>query len=260
MNTSKFLIAGLTIATLAAAPVLLARDTEAQIKAREALQQKMNELNAQPDTASPAAKPKSAKPAPAPAVVPKPASAKPVAQPTPVLAEPAPAPAAKPASVAAPVKPVAQPTPAPAPVPAPAPKPVVAKQTQSSKAEFSEVPGPSSLGNIRIGQATAAPTAPAQPGTPVVVNPAPPTQASSTQPVFSEPPPASPGHPEPPNVVTTSSAKAPGAGGYQPLAAPASPLSASKEAQLADLLSKYRADLITPAQYHQERAKIMGAP
>jgi hypothetical protein len=43
------------------------------------------------------------------------------------------------------------------------------------------------------------------------------------------------------------------------LIAPAFPFNASKEAQLADLLSKYRADLITPEQYHAERAKIVAA-
>ena len=232
MNTSKVLFAGLTIATLSTAPALFADDTEEQIKAREALQQKLNELNTQsgaaPAKPAPAKpKPAPAKPAPAkspaPAVVPKPAPAKPVAQPT-----HAPAPAPKPSPVAAPAKQVVQPAPTPAPAPVSAP--VVTKQTRSSNAEFSEVPSPSNLGNLRIGQANAAPTAPAKPGVPVGVSPA------ATQPA------------------------SPKAGRYHPLVAPASPLSASKEAQLADLLSRYRADLITPEQYHTERAKIIAAP
>jgi len=47
---------------------------------------------------------------------------------------------------------------------------------------------------------------------------------------------------------------------FPPMAAPSSPLSASKEARLAELLRQYKADEITPAQYHAERAKIIAEP
>jgi preprotein translocase subunit SecD len=50
------------------------------------------------------------------------------------------------------------------------------------------------------------------------------------------------------------------AGDFPPMAAPASPLPASKEARLAELLRRYKADEITPAQYHAERAKILAGP
>jgi hypothetical protein len=41
---------------------------------------------------------------------------------------------------------------------------------------------------------------------------------------------------------------------------PALPISADKQKRLADLLARYQADEITPAQYHQERAKILAEP
>jgi hypothetical protein len=44
---------------------------------------------------------------------------------------------------------------------------------------------------------------------------------------------------------------------FPPLDGPGSPLSAEKQQQLNELLQKYRADQITPEQYHAERAKIL---
>jgi hypothetical protein len=67
-------------------------------------------------------------------------------------------------------------------------------------------------------------------------------------------------------AVAASSAQAPTAdrkpkprlaSSFQPLPAPALPISNDKQQRLKDLLSKYRADEITPEQYHQERAKIL---
>jgi len=259
MNTSKFLLTGLAVATLSTAPTVFADDTEAQIKAREALEQKMKELNTQPATKTPAPASTTAKPAPAPVTKPAPAPT-PVAKPAPAPAPapvtqstPAPAPAPKPAPVAAPAKPV--------PAPVVAPVAVETKKKSSGKEPiFSEVPGPSTAGNVRTTQLEAAP-APVTP--PVVAAPATPAQPAvvAAPAVVNQPAPApAPTQPEAPKVVTKSSAKAPKTGGYQPLVAPASPLNASKEAQLADLLSKYRADQITPEQYHAARAKIIGAP
>jgi len=43
----------------------------------------------------------------------------------------------------------------------------------------------------------------------------------------------------------------------QPLVAPASPIPAGKEQRLAELLSKYKADQITPHEYHRQRASIL---
>jgi len=48
--------------------------------------------------------------------------------------------------------------------------------------------------------------------------------------------------------------------GMKPMTAPASPLSASKEERLAALLTKYKADQISPEEYHQQRAAILAEP
>ncbi len=46
----------------------------------------------------------------------------------------------------------------------------------------------------------------------------------------------------------------------QPLEAPPLPISAEKEQRLQELLTKYKADQITPDQYQKERAKILAEP
>lgn len=46
----------------------------------------------------------------------------------------------------------------------------------------------------------------------------------------------------------------------KPLEGPASPLPASKEAQLAELLQLYKAEKVTPQEYHTQRAKILSGP
>jgi hypothetical protein len=48
--------------------------------------------------------------------------------------------------------------------------------------------------------------------------------------------------------------------GLQPLAAPALPITATKEAQLEALLAKYKADQITPEEYHKQREAILAQP
>jgi hypothetical protein len=44
------------------------------------------------------------------------------------------------------------------------------------------------------------------------------------------------------------------------LEAPPSSLSASKETRLAELLQRYKADQITPQEYHTQRAAILAEP
>jgi hypothetical protein len=46
----------------------------------------------------------------------------------------------------------------------------------------------------------------------------------------------------------------------KPLEGPASPLPATKQAALAELLKRYMADQITPREYQTERAKILSEP
>jgi hypothetical protein len=48
--------------------------------------------------------------------------------------------------------------------------------------------------------------------------------------------------------------------GFAPLQGPASGLSAAKDQRLADLLHQYKADLVTPEEYHAQRAKILAEP
>jgi len=47
---------------------------------------------------------------------------------------------------------------------------------------------------------------------------------------------------------------------FQTLQGPPLPISADKQSKLADLLRKYQADLVTPSQYHEARAKILAEP
>jgi hypothetical protein len=47
---------------------------------------------------------------------------------------------------------------------------------------------------------------------------------------------------------------------FAPIQAPSSPLSSAQQAKLADLLARYKADLITAQDYHVQRAAILAAP
>ena len=60
--------------------------------------------------------------------------------------------------------------------------------------------------------------------------------------------------------MPTVSGKQPAPLSLPPLSGPASSLSAAKQQKLDALLQQYRADQITPEQYHEERAKILAAP
>ena len=61
-------------------------------------------------------------------------------------------------------------------------------------------------------------------------------------------------------TTATGMTAATAAAGYKPIAVPASPLTGTKEARLAALLQQYKADLITPEQYHTQRAAIIAEP
>jgi cell wall-associated NlpC family hydrolase len=47
---------------------------------------------------------------------------------------------------------------------------------------------------------------------------------------------------------------------FRPIEAPPLPISAEKQQALSDLLAKYKADEVTPEQYHEQRAKILAGP
>jgi hypothetical protein len=98
--------------------------------------------------------------------------------------------------------------------------------------------------------------------TPDVITPAPapqkPVATTSSAPASVPPAHNSNTHPKPPphKPPAVNPAPAP-AMSVQP---PALPISADKQQRLEALLQKYRADQITPEQYHAERAKILAEP
>jgi hypothetical protein len=172
-------------------------DPETIAKAREALRQKMNELEKQSTTAAQPL-PAVAPPAPAPAPVVQ-------SQPAAVQAAPAPAPAAQPASQPAIV------------APTPASPETLAKAQAAMEQKMREL---QALPSVAAGGAAAAPAL--QSGRPAKRN-----QTLQQFPPLKGPPPA---------------------------------VAADKEQRLQELLRKYKADQITPEQYHLQRAKILAEP
>jgi hypothetical protein len=250
-------------------------DSEAIAKAREALRQKMNELNTQPEQAVPqsvvVAPPASRKPAqaamPAPAARPVPPAqlSQPVAQPAPVqtTAKPvlvAPPPvdseaiakarealrqkmneldmqpaAAQPAAVVAAPALVVQPQPVAA-QPAPAVAPAIQPPAMPALAE----PAPASAESIAKAR-----TAVEQQMKQLETRP-PVAAGSATAPTT-----LAPTKPTKRNQILQS---------FPPLQSPPPAIGADKEQRLQELLRKYKADQITPEQYHQDRAKILAEP
>lgn len=228
MQTTKFYVVLTVLAVLAGAQsTVAAPDTEAEAKMREALRRQMEQLNSA--TATPAPAPPQAQPAPA-----KPAATRPpTTQVVPVPRQPDPAPAAQPTTTAKPVK-------------------------SSSKTVFSEVPETNDDKEAaRLRDALRQQLAVEQPtSTPVVVKPVKPTPTQ----------PAAPAAPEKSVATTTPAAKPatvtpPVATTPPPTTIPTAkvtaPLAGSKEERLAELLRRYRADAITPLEYHTQRAKIL---
>jgi hypothetical protein len=166
-----------------------------------------------------------------PAVIVTPAEVK-VETPAPVVVAPAAAPA--------PSEPVVQPVPAPVVVAAP-----VADTEAQAKARAALLQ--------KISEAGAPPAAmpPMTPMTPEKIAVEKTETPVSTAPVVA--PVAAPMVMEPkPAVVAEPMVK--------PIETPALPIAATKEERLQALLDKYKADQITPAEYHTERAKIIGEP
>ena len=269
MQTTKFLfVIGLVATLVAFALTSGARDTEAQIKAREALRQKMSELDTPSATVPPPAAPA---PPPAPAAPAKPA--------------PPTVPAAPPQAVApvvAPQKALVVPT---APVPAPAmafpgsskfaPVPEAgdaantARATAALRQDIAVLEGtvfapvPDAVEDANAAQARAAlrqemallddsEFAPV----PDVVEDANAAQARAA--LWQEM-----------ALLESSPATAirPTKSGYRaayiaPLVmeVPLSPLSGPKAARLAELLKRYDANQITPKDYHVQRAAIIAEP
>jgi hypothetical protein len=299
-------------ATVAIVPFSLrAADTEAQIRAREALEKKMSET--QPQEPAPPAKVPATKPKKTPA------------QPAPKKQTPPPAQPAQPAPA-----PIAEPISPPPPVPAPAVQatpPPAAPETLAQPPAQRQWPRPDSEQVAKAREALrqkmdelntqqpAQPTAPAvtaqhapspaQPApTATIAAPPPAAPPQAPPPVVAEPPQqpapiaAEPAQPQPSPTVSKADQKRQSAQerreaqrqadkvaankskhqltpppqpkpvaaqrapqpGFQPMGAPALPISADKQQRLTTLLHQYQADQITPSQYHEARAKIMAEP
>ena len=230
-----------------------AADPEVIAKAREALRQKMSELEAKPASQpAPAAKP-------APAAAPPVVTPAPPAQPPPAVAQPVPAPTPPP--VAQPLPAVAQPAPAPAPVPPPAAQPAPAVAQPAPAPAVQATPQPALVAPTPVDEATIAKAREAL--------------RQKMQQLEAQPPAstvAKPGEAQPqvtaikPGAKPTAE-KAPkkpasmkGALAFPPIQGPPPSISADKQQRLAELLRKYKAEEITPEEYHQQRAKIMSEP
>jgi len=235
MQFSKFL--PLFCATAVCAGFISARadDNPAQAAARAALEEKMQELDAQEATN---------------AEVPPPAAV--VTPSAPAQEQPAP-----PAAVTTiPATPEAQPaatTPAetqPAPAIIPADNDAQAAVRAALDAKMQELDAQEAATNsVTLPVITIAPTAaaPAQ-AAPVVETP--PMQAAPVQ----APAAAAPQMP-PANVDYPGKDL-----GLKPIDVPPPPISADKQAQLQALLAKYMADQVSPEEYHKQRAAILAEP
>jgi hypothetical protein len=231
MQISKLIPAVCAVALCASFIAARAQDNPAQAAARAALMEKMNTLGAQP-----------ARPAPPPIVVTPSGAAQ--AQPgrtTNMLVVPPPAVHAQPAVPVPATKPIS----GAATVPT---TPAVSDAEAQAKAKAALEQKMSEMNQQNWATPAVAPAA----------SPAPQTQPVAISPVKPAPPAIEPEAMSPPNQIN---ANYPGKElGLKPIVAPPLPISPAKEAQLQGLLERYKADQITPEQYHTERAKILAGP
>ena len=327
MQISTSLLVGCAAVLCILPQSMRAADTDAQAKAREALRQKLNELQPQPagaPAAAPAApatatappdklrdalrekmnesqaQPPSAAPTPAVTPAPRVTEAPMPKRPRRPVPQPAPAPVPEPARASESVR-TPEPTPAPEVViPPPVASEAIAKQREAVRKKMEELQGrPSEEIAVRPPSRPAnasrpkplTPVEETQPATPIAkqtVKPAPrfeevPLQPSTTPvqtpapvpaPTFAPAEQATTANSEPdaqrvvqgqtygapqmekkskkrPNKMTPTFPDLPG---------PELTISADKHQRLQELLRRYQADEVTPAQYHEERAKILAGP
>jgi hypothetical protein len=214
MHISKFLLAAGTVGVLVASfPAVAGPDNAAQAKMREALRQKVEEINVQ-TAPTPATPPVVAKPTPPP-VQPAPEVAKPVERPATVV-------------VPVPVEP---------PPVVVAPAPVLKNGKQDAR--FSELPTDVEDARLaRLEEALRQKLAAEKASMPAV---APAVPASKIAPTVKI---------------------APAVAVYIPvnMETVPSPFSGSKQIRLDELLRRYKADEITPQEYHTKRAAIVAEP
>ena len=163
-------------------------------------------------------------------------------QPTTPQFQPVPA-----AAAPTPIQPVpVTPPPQPAPVAPPPVTPTVVVQTPET---FEAVPPPDSEANLARAR-----EAMRQKLQQLQSAPAPATAAPASVAVVAPKAPAAPAAHSAAAVVPVATSS------FRPIDSPASPFSATKQAKLADLLARYRADSITAQEYHAQRAAIIAEP
>jgi hypothetical protein len=317
MQISRHLLLTCAVAACLTPTLVHAADNEAQIRARQALEEKMTQMPPATAPTNPppmVSKAKAAAAKPAPPVVtvtpssttvesqPAPSATIHVAtpsnddatqqkledalhqtasQPMPAVQQPAPPVVEKPAPV------VQQPMPTVAPV---APKTTtVESQPAPSMPSYISAPSNDDATNQKLQEALSQKMqqTPAEPTPPAVVTQKPAKRAKAapattanyaTQPMpapapaatYAPVPMTSSSHPNLPEQPTPQPAPMPAATKNQPptlpsvslppLQGPATGLSSAKEQKLNELLNQYRADQITPQQYHEQRAKILAEP
>jgi hypothetical protein len=244
MQIFKLLPTACAVVVCASFISVRAQDTPVQAAAREALAQKMQELDAPKTQAPPRAvtSPGAVKPVPATATAPAAAVAVPAASETtpaaPVATQqqspaatttaetiPATPPPAetKPATMMAPVEPVAAAT--------------IATETNAAPAASETTPAAPVATTPAI--TPAAGTVPQSPAMPAVIRVKPGVM----------------------NATNQINAIFPGKElGLQPIEAPLLPITATQQAQLQALLARYKANQISPEEYHRQRAEILAQP
>jgi len=236
MQFSKFL--SLFCATAVCAGFISARadDNPAQAAARAALEQKMQDLDAQEAATNSAAPP-------AVVVTPSGAAQEQPAPPATVTTTPAATETQSPATEPAETQP------APAIIPADNDAQAAARAALNQKMqELDEQEA--ATNSVTLPVITIAPVvaAPEQTSHPVETQPAPTAQVQA---------PAAAPTPTP----SAADVNYPGKElGLKPIEAPAPPISADKQAQLQALLAKYMADQVSPEEYQQQRAAILAQP
>jgi hypothetical protein len=257
MHTFKPCTAVVAVVVLAAVQSLRAVDTPDDAQLRDFLRSSMSNTN-QVSTPAPEAPAAVSQPAPAAppqteTVQPAPAAPPPTAPPASSdnyddlrqllrqqSATPTPAETSAPAQTSTPPTVVVNPAPeSSAPV-------VTAAPAAAPTAEGNPAPPPASSDNYNdlrqlLRQQLATPS-PAETS-------APPAE-TATPPAVAVTPSAAPAAPAPAAAPATTN-------GYLPMTPPPSPISASQQQQLDNLLQLYKADVISPEEYHTRRAAIL---
>ena len=264
MQTTKLLfVLGLGATLVAFALTSGAGDTAAQIKAREALRQKMSELDTPAATAPPPTAP--AKPA-----TPPPPAAPPQAV-APAVAPPKKAPVAPAAPAPAATAPNAAKF---APVPAAVEADNAARAREALRQQMANLqfgPVPDAIENANMARARAAlrqEMAALEGGADGTFGPVPSAVTAANASQFQAALRQEMARQQRTSAMTKMHAKAARPSAVNApllppppvMEVPLSPLTGAKAARLAELLKRYDADQITPKEYHTQRAAIVAEP